>query len=260
MQKIIIADSNEEFALLLAGAMRSRFLVDIVTDGSLLLEYLRKTRPDVLVLDLMLPGSCGLSVLKTIRHQDLCGSIVITGRFLSDHILDSLRLYSNVAFIARKPCPIDVIAQEVTDLCLGRSEFRVKPADPHCIVSSMLLALNMGTNKRGFTYCRESILLLAEDPSRQVTKEIYPVLAKACNTTSTAVEKAIRASIDKAWEQRNENMWRLYFLPSPDGSIPRPTNTQFLSRLSDALTTERLCVGETPSPRILRNHPGDRER
>lgn len=241
MQKVVIADPSDSFSVLLAGALQTQYMVEVYRDGAELVSNLRRFRPDVLVLDLMLPNVCGFNVLKAVKQESLCSSVVVTSRFYSDHILDHLKLYP-VAFAARKPCPVDAVVDAVRELCDSLVESGNHSDDPHCAAAGMLLALGMHTNKKGFTYCRDSILLLAEDPGKQVTKEIYPVLAKEYATTATAVEKAIRAAIDSAWESRYEEIWRMYFRTAPDGSVPRPTNTQFLSRLSQVIAQNRRLV------------------
>ena len=244
MQKVTIADPNDSFSILLAGALRTQYLVEVHGDGTRLIDHLRRFRPDVLVLDLMLPNICGFNVLKAVRQESLCGSVVLISRFFSDHVLDHLKLYP-VAFAARKPCSVEAVADAVRELCDTMEQAGEGGSDRHCVASGLLLALNMPTNKKGFSYCRDSILLMAEEPGKQVTKEIYPVLAKEYGTSATAVEKAIRAAIDSAWENRREEIWRLYFIPAKDGVMSRPTNTQFLSRLSEAVCqNQRRACGQ----------------
>ena len=233
MQKVTIADPNNSFSVLLAGALRTEYLVEVYGEGACLIEHLRRFRPDVLVLDLMLPDECGFNILKVVRRESLLAAAVLNSRFFSGHVLGHLKLYP-VAFATLKPCSVEAVADAVRELC-ETMETGNCWSDRHCVASSLLLALNMPTNKKGFTYCRESILLMAEEPGKQVTKEIYPVLAKEHGTTSTAVEKAIRAAIDSAWEKRREELWRQYFPPAPDGLVAKPTNTLFLSRLSEVV-------------------------
>ena len=54
---------------LIAGLRRSGFEVDAVGDGEEGLDYARHGRPDVIILDLMLPGRDGLSVLRQLRAE-----------------------------------------------------------------------------------------------------------------------------------------------------------------------------------------------
>lgn len=234
MQKILIADNCEDFSLVLSGALRARFRVETCGDGARALELLRSFRPDVLIMDPMLPNVHGMDILQTLKEESLCSAVIIAGRFLSDYVLESLRRYP-VAYVTLKPCSIQSLIDRVEDLCAGLEPAQIHQPDPHCAVSSILLALGIPTHKKGFRYCRMGVLMLMEDPSRQLTKEVYPVIAKEFATSSTAVEKAIRSAIETAWSERSNELWRQYFTAASSGQVPRPTNTEFLSRLADAL-------------------------
>ncbi len=235
MQKLLIADSSEEFSLVLAGSLRTSFQVEYCTTGDQALVLLRSLKPDILLLDLMMPELDGLDILRIVKDEQLCRCTIVTSAFASDYLLEAIRELP-VDYFYRKPCSISSIADRITDLAARIGPGPTQP-DPHCAISSTLLALNIPTHKKGFRYARCGVLMLAEDPDLQVTKEVYPAIAKDFGTTTTAVEKAIRSAIDSAWENHNPSVWRQYFLPAANGRIPRPTNTQFLSRLADVLAS-----------------------
>lgn len=235
MQKVFIADHSEDFSSILAGALRAKYQVETCTDGNKSLALIRASRPDVLIMDLMLPNTAGMDILKIVRDEALCSAVIITGRFFSDFLLECLQRYA-VDYVTLKPCSIPSITDRVDELCAGIRQDPAQQPDPHCAVSSMLLALNVATHKKGFRYCRQGILILAEDPTRQVTKEVYPAIAKQYGTSKTAVEKAIRSAIDSAWESRSNELWRQFFPMTPGGQIAKPTNTQFLTRLADSVS------------------------
>ena len=234
MKNIFIADHNEDFALILAGALRARFQVETCPDGARALERLRLVRPDMLILDLMIPGMPGMELLKMVRTEGLCPVIMVTSPFFSNYVIDALQRYQ-VDYAARKPCSVQSVIDLLDDMLAGPELPVPKMPDPERLVTGMLLALNVPSHRKGFRYCRMGILMCAQDPSLQVTKTVYPEIAKEFGTTKLAVEKAIRAVIDAAWEKRNDSLWRQYFHAAPNGQIPRPTNTQFLFRLADAL-------------------------
>lgn len=234
MQKVFIADHNEDFSLILAGALRARFQVETCPDGARALERIRAERPDVLILDLMLPGVPGIELLKFVRTEHLCSVVIVTSLFFSNYLLEALQRYQ-VDYAARKPCSIQSIVGMVEDILAGSDAAAPTAPDPQNTVTSMLLALNIPSHRKGFRYCRMGILMCSEDPNVQMTKNVYPTIGKEFNTSKLAVEKAIRAVIETAWEKRDDKLWRQYFQPAPNGQIPKPTNTQFLFRLADAL-------------------------
>ena len=241
MQKLLIADSSEEFMLVLAGSLRASFQVECCSGGERVPDLLRSLRPDLLLLDLMMPGLDGLDILRIVRDEQLCRCVVVTSAFASDYLLQAIGEMP-VDYFFRKPCSPGSITERLLDLSA-----RIGPGcgtpDTHCAISSILLALNIPTHKKGFRYARSCILLLAENPDCQITKEIYPEVAREFSTSTTAVEKAIRSAIDSAWECHDPAAWQQYFPPVGSGRIPRPTNTQFLSRIADVISSYALRQG-----------------
>ncbi|MBR2048467.1 MAG: response regulator [Oscillospiraceae bacterium] len=234
MHRIVIADPSREFCTILSGALRSRFLVEVCSDGRQALSLLRKAGADVLILDLMLQGPDGMDLLKMVRQEELAGSVIVTSLFFSDYIARTLTRYS-VDYATIKPCSVYSLVERVAELCDSHS-WNPEQEDPHCAVSGVLLALGFQTHRKGYRFIRESILMLIRDPALQATKTIYPDVGKRCGANPYAVEKAIRTAIASAWEARDNDVWRLYFPAAPDGQVPRPTNTEFLTRIADALS------------------------
>lgn len=67
--KILLVDDEEDFATTLAERLRMRGM-DTVTafDGEEALKMIPQEKPDVIVLDIMMPGMSGLQVLGKIRE------------------------------------------------------------------------------------------------------------------------------------------------------------------------------------------------
>ena len=233
MLKLLIADCSENFQAILAGAVQTAFYVECCSTGGQLRSLLHSFKPDILVLDLMLPELDGLELLQEIREEALCRSCIVTSAFVSSYLLEALQELP-VDYFYRKPCSPTAVAHRIEDLAERLSPSPTMP-DPQGAISGTLLALGMPVHKKGFRYARRGILMLAQDPDSQITKEVYPTIAKEYRSTPFAVEKALRSAIDYAWEDHDPDIWGRYFPPVLDGQIPRPTNTKFLSRLADVM-------------------------
>ena len=70
-RKLLIADGNEEFRRALAAELQGAYHVRCCDDGKEALSLLRSFAPDVLVLDLMLPGLDGISLLQSAAASGL---------------------------------------------------------------------------------------------------------------------------------------------------------------------------------------------
>lgn len=232
--KMLIADSSEEFGAGLADLVRGAYILRRCRDGRETLEVLTAFRPDILVLDLMLPGLDGISVLRQAAAAGLRPMVLATSRYVSDYVVDAAQQLG-VGYLMVKPCDLRATVARLSDLTQRLKQPLFTQPDPRTAVSNLLLALSVPTKLRGYAYLREAVLERMRDPAQSVTKELYPSVAALCAATAVQVERSIRSAIAAAWTRRDEQVWRLYFQPDPDGSLPRPTNTAFISRLADSV-------------------------
>lgn len=81
MRKILLIDDDDKLAKLLADYLRN-FKYDIISarDGSAGLAKLRGGSPDLILLDIMLPGKSGLELLKDIRAISPVPVLMLTAR------------------------------------------------------------------------------------------------------------------------------------------------------------------------------------
>lgn len=83
MSRILIVDDDRELCALLAEYLRREGLqVDVVHDGESALAQLRDsaTRPDLMILDVMMPGQNGLDTLRELRLQHRLPVIMLSAR------------------------------------------------------------------------------------------------------------------------------------------------------------------------------------
>ena len=71
MTKILVVDDELSIRELVSFNLeKAGFLVESLDDGLKALEYLKKSPPDLVVLDLMLPGMDGLDVCRKVRQME----------------------------------------------------------------------------------------------------------------------------------------------------------------------------------------------
>lgn len=227
---LLLADSNEEFRQALTAALGEHYQVRSCADGKEALSLLRQFRPEVLVLDLMLPELDGISLLQTASREGLRPKVLATTALVSPYVLEAVD-HLGIGYLIRKPCDAQATAQRVGDL--NRSFHSPAPvSDPHAVISEALLSLGITPKHRGYHYLREGIVLMAQDPSQSVTKVLYPQVGEKCDADPRHVERSIRSALSAAWEHRDEALWQAYFPVHQDRC---PTNAVFLSRLAELL-------------------------
>lgn len=79
--RILVVEDEPPISRLVASYLESEgFEVDVTFDGEQGVELARERRPDVIVLDLMLPGMNGIEVCRTIRTFSDAYIIMLTAR------------------------------------------------------------------------------------------------------------------------------------------------------------------------------------
>ena len=79
------------------------------------------------------------------------------------------------------------------------------------------------------------IVLFARRSGDDVTKVLYPSIAKKFHTTSSRVERAIRHAIEVAWDRGDLETLQSYFGYTVSGVKGKPTNSEFISMIADRL-------------------------
>lgn len=240
--KLLIAEGTEDFRLALADALRSAYTLRECCDGVKALEMMRAFRPDVVVLDLMMPGLDGITLLQRAVRDGLHPVVLATTRFHNDYVVEAAQELG-VAYIMVKPCDIAATMARLEDLSQRIHPPLVVRQDPVDYVSNVLIALGIPTKLRGYGYLREAIFLMAKDPTQSITKVLYPAVAEIYRKENDRidtkhVERSIRSAIEKAWERRDEALWQQYFPLDGDGQLRRPSNGTFISRIADDLRRE----------------------
>ena len=80
-QQILIAEDEPKIAALLSEYLHTAgYLASIVDEGDRVLQVIGEKRPDLLLLDVMLPGMDGLQVLRELRRNSELPVIMPTAR------------------------------------------------------------------------------------------------------------------------------------------------------------------------------------
>ena len=69
----------------------------------------------------------------------------------------------------------------------------------------------------------------------QITKQLYPDLAKKYKTTPSRVERAIRHAIEVAWNRGQLETVEAIFGYTVNSNKGKPTNSEFIAMIADKL-------------------------
>ena len=95
-RKILLADDEPDFTAMLRMRLEARdFAVTVVQDGNEALRQIKRERPDLVFLDVLMPGMNGLNVLARLRSASETRSIpvvMLTGEGGTNCIMRAQRM------------------------------------------------------------------------------------------------------------------------------------------------------------------------
>lgn len=109
---ILVIDDDEGLRGLLSFALKKEgYRVETAEDGEEGLSKALSLRPDLLILDLMLPRYGGFELLRELQGGDSAQTpiIVVTGRYTDRSTADIIRQESNVVELMEKPIKISAL-------------------------------------------------------------------------------------------------------------------------------------------------------
>ncbi len=80
-QRLLVVDDEPKLRSLVQSYLEQQgYVVDAVADGEAMDEYLASRQPDLVILDLMLPGEDGLSIAQRLRLEHNMPLIILSAR------------------------------------------------------------------------------------------------------------------------------------------------------------------------------------
>ncbi len=174
--RILIVEDDERLATLTQDYLRKNGLdVAIETDGSVAIERIVSEQPDLVVLDVMLPGSDGLTVCREVRPHYQHPILMLTAR--TDDMDQVLGLEMGADDYVAKPVQPRVLLARIRAL-LRRSDVAPVEDAPHRLEFGNLVIDNGGRSVTlndelvDFTSAEYDLLwLLASNAGRILSRE-----------------------------------------------------------------------------------------
>ena len=242
--KIMLADADGEARSMLQDALEKtgRFAVIASTgDGNEALRLAGEAKPDILVLDLILPGLDGLSVLSRLEGEQL-PLVLVTSSFVTQEVAAQAGDLGASMFIS-KPYGEDAMVESLLRLA-EKADPRVHAPGLEELVTSIIHEVGVPAHIKGYQYVREAIMITVEnmDVINSVTKILYPEVAKRYHTTPSRVERAIRHAIEVAWDRGDLETLQKFFGYTVSNAKGKPTNSEFIAMISDRLRLKLKIV------------------
>lgn len=240
-KQVLIADADEQFRNELVTILKDSEefeVMGVAADGHEALQIACKNRPDIIILDLLLPQYDGISVLDLIslRYSD-CKVFVATG-FISNYIVSALAT-RRVSALLKKPCTAQCVVDRINEV-LQQNDLPIEEKLPalNQQITKMIHDIGVPANIKGYRYLREAIKLAVEDFDRinNMTELIYKPIALVDNSTPKRVRTAITRAVEIAWDRGDLDTLQSFFGYTVSNTKGKPTNSEFIALLADKLS------------------------
>ena len=115
-----------------------------------------------------------------------------------------------------------------------------KEENIEALVTNVIHEVGVPAHIKGYQYLREAIMMVVNDIEviNQITKQLYPDIAKKFHTTPSRVERAIRHAIEVAWSRGKADEVENIFGYTVSATKGKPTNSEFIAMIADKLRLE----------------------
>ena len=255
-QTVYFVDDNIEILQELKNAFTNNedfIVLGSATNGANCIMDLRNRKVDILVLDMIMPKKDGLDVLESLKINRIeAGSIICTTPFINDYIVSQLKMYK-VDYVILKPFQVSVLKDKMKSLSKAKDmivpngqmiSLTDEKENTHRLkmmlqneITELLHEIGIPAHIKGYQYLRTAIekTYFNIDYLGQVTKILYPEIAREYYTTASRVERAIRHAIDVAWNRGNIDAIDDIFGYTISATKAKPTNSEFIAMLADKL-------------------------
>lgn len=241
IKKILIADTSEEFRRNLAEGIDSEADMCVVGqtgDGQELLDLVTETRPDVVIMDMVLTGLDGLEVLDELATRPESPQVIILSSYIRGNIAQAAA-ERGAAYYITKPGRVSMVCERIRQVsAVSDPKLEIDhEVNLEASVTAIIHEVGVPAHIKGYQYLREAILIAVKDMEviNAVTKILYPEVAKRFNTTSSRVERAIRHAIEVAWDRGDLETLQKYFGYTVSNAKGKPTNSEFIAMIADRL-------------------------
>lgn len=261
---VLIADDNKEFCSILNDYLLNQkdiVVIGIAKDGREALELIEEKKPDLVILDIIMPHLDGLGVLERINTMRLekVPRIIILSAVGQDKITQQA-ITLGADYYTVKPFYMEVFTKRIREMfnnspesenntrmntqqytssssILSNETKSTTPIDLETEITNIIHEIGVPAHIKGYMYLREAITMVVNDMEllSAVTKELYPSIAKKYNTTASRVERAIRHAIEVAWGRGQVDAINKLFGYTIHTEKGKPTNSEFIAIIADKL-------------------------
>lgn len=239
-------------------------VIGSATNGENCIYELRNHKVDILVLDMIMPKKDGIDVLENLKVNRIeAKHIICTTPFINDYIISRLKEFK-VDYVIMKPFLPNQFKDKIKSFTLNNNNSSISDIQSISLtddleneqrfkmtleneITELLHEIGIPAHIKGYQYLRTAIekTYFNIDYLGQITKVLYPEIAREYTTTASRVERAIRHAIEVAWNRGNIDAIDDIFGYTISATKAKPTNSEFIAMLADKLRLKHRITRNT---------------
>ncbi len=230
-------------------------VVGLAQDGQEAVTMIRERKPEVVILDLIMPHIDGVGIMEQVDHQ--------TGREgKPKYIIGMMKGQEEMVQMAAENQTVIGVGSRFLQSDLKHAfqiingghktthwsgiqsaAITVAPAEDklELVVTDIIHEIGVPAHIKGYQYLRSAILMAVSDMDilNSITKQLYPEIAKQYGTTPSRVERAIRHAIEVAWGRGHMDTIDELFGYTIHAGKGKPTNSEFIALIADKIRLDQ---------------------
>ena len=262
---ILVADDIVDFAKNLTSYIEREDgmeVIGIAKDGIEAVDMIKNTKPDIAIIDVIMPQLDGLGVLERVNELNLDKKpLCIVLSAVGQDKITARALELGAEYYVVKPFDINLLMKRIKDLKFYRPtgarnsvssrdiktpyvdilpDRQKESENLEALVTNVIHEIGVPAHIKGYQYLREAIMMVVNDIDiiNQITKQLYPDIARKFKTTPSRVERAIRHAIEVAWGRGQTETVESIFGYTVSAAKGKPTNSEFIAMIADKLRLE----------------------
>jgi two-component system response regulator (stage 0 sporulation protein A) len=248
--KVAFADDNKEFSEIMNEYLSQQPDIEVVGvayNGEQIISIIDEKKPDVVILDIIMPHLDGIGVLERINTTGGKRPKIIMLTAFGQETITQRVVELGADYYVLKPFNMEVLVSRIRQLAgmittqrpqVTAQAIKAKSVDVE--VTNIIREIGIPAHIKGYQYLRDAIMMIISEIELlgAVTKVLYPMIAEKYSTTPSRVERAIRHAIEVAWNRGNIDMINRLFGYTVKLEKGKPTNSEFMAMIADRLRME----------------------
>jgi len=222
-------------------------VVGVAYNGEQIISIIDEKKPDVVILDIIMPHLDGIGVLERINTTGGKRPKIIMLTAFGQETITQRVVELGADYYVLKPFNMEVLVSRIRQLAgmittqrpqVTAQAIKAKSVDVE--VTNIIREIGIPAHIKGYQYLRDAIMMIISEIELlgAVTKVLYPMIAEKYSTTPSRVERAIRHAIEVAWNRGNIDMINRLFGYTVKLEKGKPTNSEFMAMIADRLRME----------------------